>query len=51
MDAPSTHARFLNLLEPFVQPGSAALDIGAGQGKAHHHHSCTSEQRTHHRLS
>jgi protein-L-isoaspartate O-methyltransferase len=30
MDSASTVARFVSLLEPYVQPGAHVLDVGAG---------------------
>jgi len=34
MPSLSVHAKFLSLLEPFVRPGAAVLDLGAGQWPA-----------------
>ena len=32
ISAPHMHAMTLELLEPFLQPGSTALDVGSGTG-------------------
>lgn len=38
MDSPGTVARFLSLLEPYIQPGAKVLDLGAGEMDTGSHH-------------